>query len=240
MTQAPAARPGIAVIVPVLHDYEAFVALCEDLAAQSHQPTQILVVDAGADARLRDLCEQRNFSYLQSRALRGLQLDKGARAADSEVLWFVHADARLPRDACAAVADACSSGTAGGCLQFRFQGQRGPMQRLIERLVRLRIALGGIAYGDQALFCTRAAYITGTGFAHAGLFEEVPFVRSLRAGGGFSPLRVPVYVSRRRWERDGWLRRSLRNRWLALRHACGAAPQSLADVYDGPTPESRQ
>jgi hypothetical protein len=38
-------------------------------------------------------------------------------------------------------------------------------------------------------------------------------------------------VSSRRWERDGWLRRSLHNRRLAIAFAMGVAPETLARDY---------
>jgi hypothetical protein len=38
-------------------------------------------------------------------------------------------------------------------------------------------------------------------------------------------------VSPRRWERDGWIRRSLMNRLLALGFALGVAPDRLARMY---------
>jgi hypothetical protein len=38
-------------------------------------------------------------------------------------------------------------------------------------------------------------------------------------------------VATRRWERDGWLGRTLHNRWLALRFALGGRPEALAASY---------
>ena len=56
-------------------------------------------------------------------------------------------------------------------------------------------------------------------------------MRGLRARGTFRVLPHALAVATRRWERDGWLKRTLHNRWLALRFALGARPESLAASY---------
>ena len=38
-------------------------------------------------------------------------------------------------------------------------------------------------------------------------------------------------IRRLRWERDGWITRTVQNRWLALRYALGASPERLAAAY---------
>ena len=81
---------------------------------------------------------------------------------------------------------------------------------------------------------TRAAYEACGGFAHEPLFEEVRLVKRLRDRGTFVTLDEPLGVSPRRWERDGWLRRSAANRLLALGHALGISAARLAARYDRP------
>jgi hypothetical protein len=104
-------------------------------------------------------------------------------------------------------------------------------KRLLAGLVNLRVALRGTPYGDQGLFVTRAAYFASGGFAQQALFEEVELIRRLRRRGSFVRLPVPIGVATRRWERDGWWRRSILNRWLALRYGCGTPVAALASSY---------
>jgi rSAM/selenodomain-associated transferase 2 len=236
----PNERSRISVIVPVLHDTEALRRLLLDLAAQTRLADQIIVVSGTHDEALSRLAEQRQFELIEDTPSRGRQLDTGARAASSDILWFIHADARLPGDACEAIVGAIESGCLGGCLRFELQGQRGIGKRLLEWLVRIRIACGGMAYGDQALFCTPRAYEESGGFPHWPLFEEVPLVKYMQRRGKFTALMQPVFVATRRWERDGWLRRSLHNRWLAMRFMLGATPEKLAAAYRRPESASPQ
>jgi len=233
-----AADLRIAVIIPVLGDAAGLARVSADLAKQSRKPDEIIVVSGAPDAAVAAVADRDGLNLVHSRASRGLQLDTGAAetATAADILWFVHADAHLPQDACSSVVAAVSRGAAGGCLRFRFAGRRSVVKRVLERLIRIRIACGGIAYGDQALFCTRQAYASSGGFPHQQLFEEVRVVRHLQRTRGFVTLDTPVYVSCRRWERDGWMRRTLHNRWLALRHTLGARPEALARAYRASLP----
>jgi rSAM/selenodomain-associated transferase 2 len=231
VTSAAAHLTRVSVIVPVLRDADALTQLVADLKAQTTQPDSVIVVGGSRDPQIARIAREERLLLVETLASRGLQLDTGARTATGDVLWFVHADARLPADACAAVRAAIQKGAAGGCLRFCFQGNRTLQKYIIEWLVRLRICIGGMAYGDQALFITAQAYADCGGFPHFRLFEEVPVVRHLRNTRAFAALTVPVFVSTRRWARDGWLRRSLHNRWLALRHCFGASTEDLADAY---------
>ena len=231
MTDTPRPHARLAVIVPVLNDARGLADITADLGAQSRKPDEIVVVSAAHDEVVAECAARNGLRLVHCAASRGLQLDTGARAAHADILWFVHADARLPRTACESVIGAVHDGAAGGCLRFVFAGTRSLGKRLLEHLIALRVTCGGVAYGDQALFCTRADYLASGGFPHAALFEEVPLVRHLQRLKRFAMLDTPVFVSCRRWERDGWVRRSLHNRWLAARHALGATPESLARSY---------
>jgi rSAM/selenodomain-associated transferase 2 len=228
---ADASAASVTVIVPVFRDLAAVRALFDAAEKWSPPAARVVVVSGERDAALARLTAARGHVYVDGPANRGAQLDLGAGAAESPVLWFVHADAVVPPDAIAAIRLALAGGAESGCFRFSFQGPRGWHKAALERLVALRVRFGGIPYGDQALFATRAAYAACGGFAHVPLFEEVRLVRCLRRRGTFRVLPERVAVSTRRWERDGWVRRTVQNRWLALRHALGAEPERLADDY---------
>jgi rSAM/selenodomain-associated transferase 1 len=63
--------------------------------------------------------------------------------------------------------------------------------------------------------------------------EDVDFVRRLRRRGRLAHVDVPATTSARRWERDGWWRRSGQNLMLATRFLLGAQPARLAQRYFG-------
>jgi len=223
------AASGIAVVIPVLGDAAELDALLAQLAAQG--PEQVIVVSGRADPAVAAVCARHACGYAETAANRGAQLDAGARRATAPVLWFVHADAEVPRDALAVIVAAVREGAESGCFRFAFQGPPTWYKRLLAELVALRIRCGGMVYGDQGIFARRDVYLELGGFPAWPLFEEVQLVRRLRARGTFRVLPRALAVATRRWERDGWLRRTLHNRWLALRFALGGRPEALAARY---------
>ncbi len=228
-----AVNHDIAVVVPVLDDLEALAALLGRIEGWQHRPEEIVVVGARPDARLTDLCRDRGCRHIETQANRGAQFDSGARQAQASVLWFLHADVEPPRGGLEAIGSALAGGAEGGCFRFAFQGPRTWYKRSLERFVALRVALGGVPYGDQGIFLRRDVYLDCGGFPHQPLFEEVRLVRRLRRRGRFRSLALPVRVSTRRWERDGWWSRTWRNRWLAFCNMFGVAPEKLAGAYHG-------
>ena len=81
-------------------------------------------------------------------------MSAGARAADSDVLWFLDADTRLPADAPAALLTACRGGGIWGRFDVRLSGRQRVL-RVVERLMNLRSRLAGVATGDQGILVTR-------------------------------------------------------------------------------------
>ncbi len=231
-------RNGVGVVIPVLGDTPVLAQLLQALAASSPPPQDILVVDGAASEACRALCLARGARYAATRAGRGHQLRYGADQAVTGVLWFLHADAQPPVDAVALITAAVRAGAAGGYFRFCFAGTPGWGKRALAALINARARVG-VPYGDQGLFATRTAYAAAGGFADAPLFEEVDLVKRLRRQGSFVALDAAIGVSSRRWERDGWLRRTLENRALALAYMAGVSPQRLARHYRATPPTDR-
>ncbi|MCQ4347210.1 TIGR04283 family arsenosugar biosynthesis glycosyltransferase [Pseudomonas stutzeri] len=229
------AAAGISVIVPCLRDesvLEQLLGQLQEMAGRDGQPLQVIVVDGAAGKRCRALCERYGALWVAAEPCRGEQLRQGAALASHEILWFLHADAELDGQPLAELRRAIAEGAAGGWFAFRFGGAPPWPGRLIERASNWR-ARFGVPYGDQGLFVRRDAYFAAGQHAPWPLFEEVPLVRSLRRHAELRCLASGLRVSSRRWQRDGWWRRSLGNRLLALGFLLGLSPQRLARLYVG-------
>jgi rSAM/selenodomain-associated transferase 2 len=221
----------LSVVIPVLDDDAALKRLLDGLRADPAHSIEIVVVSGSPEPDTRALCDRYGCVYLETEPNRGHQLHVGACQARGEVLWFLHADAAPAPESIALIHEKLEKGAESGCFRFDFQGNQDWRGRLLARLINLRVALGGIPYGDQGLFVTREAYFDCGGFLRQPLFEEVGLIRGLRARGTFELLTLPIGVATRRWERDGWWRRSWMNRWLAFRYMCGVPAADLARRY---------
>jgi len=230
---AYAAEPTVSVVIPVMGDNEVLAKLLERLRSLAVPPDEIVIVDGGSSAGCRSLARRYQCIYVGTRSGRGHQLHAGALRASGAILWFLHADAEPHADGVALIRGRHRDGAPGGFFVFRFTGPETWYKRLLARLINYRSRYG-IPYGDQGLFVARNAYDAVGGFADTPLFEEVPLVRELRRRGSFAPVAATIGVSPRRWERDGWLQRSLGNRILALAYTLGVPPHRLARRYRPP------
>ena len=228
---SPAAR--LAVLVPTLNDDAALARLLPLLGRLARAPEQVIVVDGAASEATAELCRGAGCTWMPSPPGRGLQLSAGiaaARAAGADVLWMVHADCEPHALSAHAIRAATVAGAAGGYFRFRFGGARSAPKRFLEACIAWRCRLS-MVYGDQGIFVTRAAYDATPGIGPQPLFEEVALVRALRRTGRFVAVPLPMTVSERRWQRDGLLRRTLRNRTLALAYLLGIDPVTLERWY---------
>jgi len=223
---------NISIVIPVLGDTPALSSLLETLHSLDDAPLEIIVVDGANDPAVAACCQQFDCIRLNTRAGRGHQLHGGALRAAGNVIWFLHADADPPRDGIESIRRAVRAGAGGGYFRFHFTGRPAWYKSIIARLINVRCRFG-TPYGDQGLFFRKADYIEAGGFPDAALFEEVPLVRAVRDAGRFVQLDTRIGVSPRRWERDGWIRRTLGNRLLALGYMLGLSPNTLARYYRG-------
>lgn len=229
-------RPDVAVVIPVRGDAAPLARLLERLGGD---PAERIVTVAREEPAVRAVCDSAAADMLVSAPGRGAQLHAGAVHARSEWLWFLHADALPEPGSVDAILTAGRHGAVAGCFAFRFQGPQRPARRALARAIDLRSRIG-VPYGDQGLFFRRDVYLECGGFPDEPLFEEVRLVRRARRRGAFAHLDTPIHVSPRRWERDGWIRRTLSNRILAIGYAMGLSPRRLARIYEGKEEDRRR
>lgn len=220
------------IVIPCYHDEPQLTVLLSQLRAiPAVTPPEIIVVDGAASMACRSVCHAHKARWLAGAPCRGRQLLDGALKARGDVLWFLHADTQVTSTAFAAMSRAIGQGAAGGFFRFRFAAPREWPVLILEPAIALRCRWG-VPYGDQGLFMMRDSYHVAGGHAPWPLFEEVPLVRNARRHGRFVALRESIYVNPRRWQRDGWWRRTWHNRRLALKFAAGVAPEALAVQYE--------
>jgi rSAM/selenodomain-associated transferase 2/rSAM/selenodomain-associated transferase 1 len=224
---------SISIIIPLLNDQLALQTQLQRLELLEPPANEIIVVDGGNNEESRSICQQHKVQYLISEPNRGKQLLAGSQNTAGDILWFLHVDCIAPDCAVASIRTHLQAGMDSGYFRFRFAGKPTWYKQLLQFSINLR-ARYGTPYGDQGLFVRRTSYEKANGHAPTPLFEEVPLVKQLRQGGKFRPVADCLQISPRRWERDGWLYRSLHNRYLAIAYMCGIAPERLARQYEAP------
>jgi rSAM/selenodomain-associated transferase 2/rSAM/selenodomain-associated transferase 1 len=229
----------LSIVIPVLDDVEPLRRLLADLPADPR--IDIGIVNGGApDERLTAICRRPDVRLLASPPGRGRQMNVGASAAEGRWIVFLHADTRLPPQWFDEIRRASADpAVVGGSFRFRLDSSAW-QARLIERAVERRVRWLDLAYGDQALFVRRDVFDAMGGYREWPLMEDVEFVRRLRRAGKLYHSTQPVLTSARRWEHDGWWRRSAKNVMLQALFFAGVAPERLVGWYSHPPRRSKQ
>ena len=222
--------PFVSVIIPVLRDADPLAALLQVL----HPTIDIEVIVACGDAGDPALEPVRRawpaVQWVDAPRGRGRQMNAGGARAVGQWLLFLHADARLSEGWLDDMRRASGGGAVGGCFRLEIDSPRW-QARLIERGVRSRVRWLGIAYGDQGLFIRRDLFQAIGGYGAMPVMEDADLVRRMRRHGRLRYSQVAVSVSARRWERDGWTRRTVSNLWILLLYLAGRSPDRLAASY---------
>ena len=222
---------SISVVIPTLNEADALTETVR-LACASGEVSEIIVVDGGSTDDTARLASELGCRVLRSPPGRGAQMRLGAAHATGDVILLLHADTHLPPDAGRAILDALRDpATVGGGFWKVFDQPRWFMRGSRMRCW-LRLLLGGMILGDQAIFLRRDVMDCIGGVPDWPLMEEYELCRRLRTVGRLALADATVITSARRfWERGG-LRTYLRMGWVTLRFRMGATPDELRRLYE--------
>lgn len=215
----------VSVIIPVYRDADA---LARTLDATGFGDAEVVVAAAEGDGSLADLRASRpDLRWVAASRGRARQMNAGAAIARGDWLLFLHADTRLPHGWLGVVERANNDPRVShGCFRFALDSSS-PAARVIEIGVRLRVQIFALPYGDQALFVQREAFARLGGYSDVPIMEDVDLVMRLRETGRMHVASEEAVTSARRWEEDGWLRRTARHLSLIVRYFAGVHPERL-------------
>ncbi|MBT8430672.1 MAG: TIGR04283 family arsenosugar biosynthesis glycosyltransferase, partial [Gammaproteobacteria bacterium] len=153
----------ISVIIPALNEAGTVTGLLEDLAPLRRQGHEIILVDGGSEDRTAEVAGTAVDSVLHSIRGRAAQMNAGAERAEGDILWFLHADTRIPPAAAEQLLQACSNGRLWGRFDISLSGSKW-LLRIVERLMNLRSRVTGLATGDQGIFVDHGTFDAVSGF----------------------------------------------------------------------------
>jgi len=221
----------LSIIVPALNEAGCIRELLRQLQALRAQGHEVIVVDGGSCDATVALAQPLVDQLLPAPAGRALQMNIGAQAARGRVLWFVHADTRVPETAAPVIIESVAHAAGWGRFDVRLSGDR-LLLRLVERMMNWRSRFTGIATGDQGIFVTRELFERVGGFTAMPLMEDIDLSRRLKREQRPLCLRDTLTSSSRRWEQKGIVR-TIALMWvLRLAYFLGVPPARLAMHYD--------
>jgi rSAM/selenodomain-associated transferase 2 len=239
----------IAVVVPVLN--EDAQALGQTLMS-AQDADEIFVVDGGSDQSkleaIQAVAKRFGAVLLSAPKGRASQMNAGGWCAESEWLFFLHADVQLPADwrqrfISSTDQNSLAHSYQWGRFDVRFRPVFGTFSKyfgwrvgmwVVAAFMNGRSRLTSISTGDQVQFIRRRCFGEMSGFPEQLLMEDIAFAkRALKQFGKPLNLSTPVRVSARRWHEHGFFT-TIGLMWkLRWQYWRGANPRELYKAYYG-------
>ena len=188
----------ISLIIPIYNESKTIGTMLRQLE-ELPGDWEILFADGGSsdDTLAKIGTRHRVISCPKGRAN---QMNHAAKLASSDVLWFVHCDSVLPRDAHDQISRAVEQGAQWGCFHIGFDYD-GPFMGC-NTFFSNRRARKGIAFGDQGIWVRRLLFEEMGGFPELPIMEDYEFsLRMRRADKPICQLPGRIITSGRRYEK---------------------------------------
>lgn len=219
----------ISLIIPTLNEAKAIGRTIES-ARRVRGIGEIIVADGGSSDDTQNIAASMGATVLQSERGRGIQLAAGARAAQGDVLWFVHADTEAPEHAAESILNAFSApDVAAGNFALVFDGATRAARLLTRAYPQFRRL--GLCYGDSGVFVRRRIYDAVGGFQPYAIFEDLDLIARLKKRGRFVHLECALTTSSRRFEGRSFTWTFARWTGMQVLYWAGVHPNVLARIY---------
>lgn len=222
-------EPEISAIIPTLNEADHLGALISRIR-ESYPDTEIIVVDGGSTDDTEGVARESGVRFITSPvASRPAQLNIGAKAARSNLLWFIHADSLPPQNAFAQITEALKSRECFGCFRMLLNSEKRAL-KVNSWFTRLPVMI--VRGGDQTLFMRKSFYERLNGFCEKHIvMEEYDFIRRGRKLLPFVVLQDDVLVSARKYEENSYFRVNFANLTVFALFYLGVKPPKLLNIY---------
>jgi rSAM/selenodomain-associated transferase 2 len=220
----------ISIIIPTLNEAEHIELLVRHLMDnRGGVPMEIMVVDGGSTDATVSLAANSGALVLHSpKRGRAAQMNLGARAAQGEVLYFVHADTLPPPSFAMDILSALHKHKMG-CYRYQFAATSW-LLRINAWFTRFHFSW--CQGGDKTFFISTEDFWQLGGYdEYYTVMEEYDFLR--RAKKHFSLHIIPknAIVSARKYRNNNWLKVQLANYKAFSMFRRGASPDDIKQAY---------
>lgn len=207
-----------------------FIArLLERLLSHANEHTEIIVVDGGSTDTTLSILKCNQVKYIETRASKASQMNKGASEACGNVLYFVHADTLPPVTYYHDIKKAIESGKESGCYRFRFESDKWQL-KLNAFFAKNKIL--PTRSGDQSLFVKTDVFEELGGFDDSmAIMAEYPLIEKLMERNSFKVLEKNIIVPARRYENVTWRQVSSANAAALKLYRKGKDSEVIRNIY---------
>ena len=221
----------VSIIIPALNEESAIETLLQQLQTYRKQGNEIIVVDGGSTDSTISISNILADKIIQSKSGRALQMNNGSAEASFDILWFLHADSKIPDDSIEKIQfNLNEKNKDWGRFNIKLSGKN-ILFRLIERMINIRSCVTSIATGDQGIFVKRKSFDDVNGFSELPLMEDIDLSQKLKRLSRSVCIKETLTTSSRRWEQNGILSTVFLMWRLRFLYWLGVSADKLASQY---------
>lgn len=200
---------NITIIIPTLNESQVLGRLLTRLLTVKNQNIEIIVVDGGSEDHTIDIAKSYGVKVVQGACSRAKQMNEGAKIAQHDILYFVHADTLPPVDFFEDGKTYLEKGYNAVCYKSKFEN--GPfMLKLNEFFSQFYwlVSRGG----DQSLFIRKRVFeAMGMFDEEMVVMEEYPIIEKLMKTKQLAVINKPILICTRKYKGRSWLKVSRAN-----------------------------
>ena len=227
--QSPGNESGrarrISIVVPALNEEHNLEGLLSDLEAQSRQPDEVFMVDAGSEDGTVSVAERFPFvEVLHSTPPVAVGRNAGGRRASGDVILFLDADVRLPRAFLERfIEEFWRRGCDIACPLYHPHDSTWAVDRFHDLFnLVMRAAQNVLPSGAGSCIALRGdLFRDSAGFDPSFKFDDIELIRRLAKGRRFGIIEEKALVSDRRFREQGFARSVAQYAFMALAFALG-------------------
>jgi rSAM/selenodomain-associated transferase 2 len=223
----------ISVIIPTFNEEENLSSLLSYLKqCASNKDMEIIVCDSpiSTDSGFK-IAQSKNVKTIQSPvASRAYQMNLGAEKAKSDILYFLHADARPPIEFVNQIYAQINSGYEFGIYAYKFNSNKF-LLKVNSFFTRFDGFFAG--GGDQSLFMKKRVFEDLGGFDNALMIMEDFDIYKRAKKSGFKNviIKKPLIISARKYEQNSWVKVNSINLRIFLLYISGARQERLLSLH---------
>ena len=219
----------ISIIVPVLNEEKSIENTLRQLYSLNGQK-EIIVVDGGSSDNTVQIASKLS-TVIQSEKGRANQMNKGAKAASGDTLWFVHSDSKVSKDSLKGIEQAVSQGYTCGGFSLYFYDYDTRFMKFISKTSNWRAKYLGLYFGDQGIFVKKDIFDSLDGYKEMELMEDWELSKRLHKTEKMKMLDIKIGTSARRFKTGGQLRTMLLMQKIKILYVLGISPSKLNQMY---------
>ena len=222
----------ISIIIPVFNEEKAITKLLDYLLGiiNSEYTNEIIIVDGGSDDKTLEIVKNYPLiKVLNSRKGRSIQMNCGAKKANSEILYFLHCDTFPPINFDGEIVSQVQKRKFSGCFKMKFDSNH-----IVLKVSQWFTKFNHLSCrgGDQSLFVEQKLFHELNGFdERLAIYEDNKFIGRLYKKSKFTVIQKSVTTSARKYIKNGVWKLQFHFIVIHLKNWLGASQEELIRYY---------